>query len=585
MPRRQAVPLSAETIRLRRRRPGVAAQPVARPAPAQLVAGLKISPYRLRYLRRLMAEKLRRRCEALHLYDPLPEQASFHASHARQRIIRGSNRAGKTLAAAVEVARAVTGQDPHGKYPVKDGRFYLVGRDLKHVAETMWRALYKPGAFKMIRDLVTNQWRSFRPWDPADAARASEAKRAPPLIPHRLIGAKGIAWENAAKGIPSKVRLKNGWEIDFFSSDAKPRRGVDIDGWWVDEELHDEEWHSELVARILDRKGRGLWSATPQSGNDALLSLSERAAEQVTEANPAVTEHIVLLMDNPHVGAAEKAEFISSLSEQDIDVRVHGEFAQKSRRVFPEWDKKLHLCNFFNIPAHYTLFASVDPGRQVCAVLFGALPPLIDEEDPMAGDFLYLFDELYIKNCTADMFGQKMRQKCQGRQIEAFIIDRCGGRLVDIGGGRSVEVQYADALRKYKVKSRRTGSNFLPSSDDVEGGLEAARALLRIREDGTCKLRVLDGCLPRFEGEITRYRYKLEKGDISDKPEQRGPVHQMANFRYLAAFAPRHRSVQKDAASRNPALGALRSKQERLRKKKGPTRVLLGPGQWQGRGE
>lgn len=532
-------------------------------------------------LRRLLNERARRRHESLKLYEPLPAQARFHASDSKQRILRGSNRGGKTLPAAVEIARALTGQDPFGKYPQRDGRCYIVGRDLKHIAETMWHKLSRAGAFKIIRDRVTGQWRAYRPWEPGDVEREAEAKPAPPLIPPRFIQA--IAWENKAKRIPSKVTLKNGWEIDFFSSDAKPRRGVDIDLWWIDEELEDEEWYGELVARILDRKGRGVWSATPQTGNDTLLVLSERAREEEGEERRSVEEFVILLADNPHMNAEEKKEFMKSLTEADIEVRIHGEFAQTQRRVFPEFSKALHLCDWFPVPRHYTRYAIIDPGRQVCAVLFAAVPPPRDGKDPHAGPFVYLYDELYIKACSAEMFGQKMRHKCEGQNFEAFVIDRHGARLYDIGGGKSVEQQYRAALAKQGVKSRRTGAGFVLASDDVDGDLEMARAMLLVRDDGTCRLRVVGGRCENFLREIQRYRYKVVRGEVLDKPEDRGAVHQMANFRYLAAYDPKFRPPQGSGKARlGPAVAALRAKQEQERKHNGQSRVLLGPGEWKG---
>src|SRR5947209_15906906 len=49
------------------------------------------------HLRSLVIEKARRSIESLRLYEPLPLLEKFHASTAKMRIIRGSNRAGKTL--------------------------------------------------------------------------------------------------------------------------------------------------------------------------------------------------------------------------------------------------------------------------------------------------------------------------------------------------------------------------------------------------------------------------------------------------------------------------------------------------------
>ena len=120
----------------------------------------------------------------------------------------------------------MTGQDPHGKYPKKNGTAFLVGKDLKHVGKVLYDKLFVPGAFKVIRDKATGRWRAFRPWIPDDAAREEEARRAPSLIPQRLIAE--IAWENKKENVPSIVRLSNGWNLHFFSSLGKPPQGSPI---------------------------------------------------------------------------------------------------------------------------------------------------------------------------------------------------------------------------------------------------------------------------------------------------------------------------------------------------------------------
>lgn len=116
-------------------------------------------------LRELLGEIARRRQAALFLFEPLPAQEAFFASQAGERLLRG----GKTLPAAVEVARAVTGQDPHNKYPLRDGVAIGVGWDLQHRADVMWKKLSRAGQFKMIRDPETNEWRAFRPGEKWDA--------------------------------------------------------------------------------------------------------------------------------------------------------------------------------------------------------------------------------------------------------------------------------------------------------------------------------------------------------------------------------------------------------------------------------
>lgn len=526
-------------------------------------------------LKKLLAENARRRMEALKLYEPIPIQESFHKSKSRHRLVRGGNRSGKTTVAAVELARAVCGQDPYQKYPITNGRAFCVGRNLDHIGNVMWRKLGRPGAFRIIRDKITKAWRAYRPWDEEDAKNFHLSRPSPPLIPKRLI--KRVAWENKAKNIPKMVTLSNGWEINFYSSEGKPPQGSDIDIFWMDEEIIDPDWHPELSARILDRKGCGFWSATPQAGTEKLLELHERAITEAekfptTPDDRAIDEFVIVLDDNPHIGEREKKEFAQGMSEEERKVRINGEFAINSLRVFPEFARSMHCTEFFHVPSEWTRYAIVDPGRQVCCVLFVAVPP------DGHGDYIYIYDELYIYNCDAEQFGQKMAQKVVGQTFEKFIIDMHGGRLSDIGSGLNVEQQYSRALRRHHVFSVATGSGFQWGSDDVQGSIEAARGLLLVRQDGSVKLKVFGRC-SNFIWEIERYRYKKDpKGFVTDKPEERGRVHAMACFRYLAMGNLKFKPHEPVKSSDNSVMRAFKKKQKRMAKQKNGGAINLGPG-------
>ncbi len=537
----------------------------------------------MQQLRRLVAERLLRQVEGLSLYEALPSQAAFHRSECYQRLVRGSNRSGKTLATAVEVARAVTGQDPWRKYPQEDGRFYCIGKNLDHVGQVMARYLLRAGAFRILRDPVTQKWRAYRPWDPADALLKPLTKPAPALLPRRLI--KSIAWENKAKGIPKLLTLHNGWEVSFYSSEGKPPQGSKLDGCWMDEEILDEDWYPEMRTRLVDNQGRFLWSATPQAGTDKLFELHERALAEASEPTPAVQEFVLLLKDNPHIAEADKRSLEADLNEDQRQVRIEGEFALHGRRVFPEWNLTWHGCPWRPLPLHWTRYAYIDPGRQICAVLFCAVPPKTGEEEG-SGDYYYLYDELYLPRCSAAVLAEKMQQKLSGQQIEAFVIDRHGSRQTELGSGLTVETQYTLAFQKRGVRSVRTGSGFLAGGEDVEGGVEAMRELLRVRDEQGPKLRVLchpqdqTKCLlPSLEYEIKRYRYKVLKGILQDKPEEHGRVHLMACLRYLALHRPRFVGAGDRRRAAGGALGALRAKQARAKHKDGDKPLVhLGPG-------
>ena len=520
--------------------------------------------------KRLAAELVARQCEALKLYEPLPVIERFHADDRDERLLRGSNRAGKTLGAAVEVARAVTGQDPHGKYPKTNGKAFLIGLDEQHLGDVMYAKLFRAQAFKMIRDQETGLWRAYRPWQDAD--RGKEAKWAPPLIPRRFI--LEISWKDKKRNVPGVIRLTTGWELYFFSSKGAPPQGSDIDLCWPDEEIENEAWYPEMAARLLDRKGKFLWSATPQVASQQLYDLHVRAEN----GDPDVGEHIALLEDNPHIGQSEKDKLYAKLAtDEERRVRIKGEFALSGFKVYPEYSKAIHGLNWDGpVPIDWCKYIVVDPGRQVCGVLFGAVPP-----PPLQASLgeLILYDELYIKQCDAAKFAAAVADKSIGAAYEAFLIDSHASRVTEMGSGLNVELQFTQALHKLGVKCRRTGSGFIWGADDPKAGQLAVHALLRIGEDGKTRLRVLRGRLPWFEWEIERYHFRRINKLVSDEAEKKHD-HLMDCLRYLAMFRPTWRKPQKAKPAESYVKKALRLKAQRRKQRDGTGAdfVWLGPG-------
>jgi hypothetical protein len=534
-----------------------------------------LTNYDLKLYQKLLAERARRRIEGLNLYIPLPTQDEFHKCMLPERLLRGSNRSGKTLCGAIELARAVTGRDPYDKYPKRDGRAYAVGYDGKHLSKVMWPKLAKAGSLKIIRDEVTGIWRTYDPNLPGDLVRFKQVKMCPPLIPPRYI--KDISWESKKEGLPRHVTLVNGWEIDFFSSMGKPQKGADIDLCWFDEEIEDADWYPEMAARLVDRSGKFIWTATPQAGTEELYRLHERAEEQRLLPFKTTEEFLILLDDNKYITAEQKRQFASKMSEEERVVRIQGEFAFSSFRVFPEFAKELHCRDYFDIPRKWTRYLSIDPGRQVCAVLFLAVP------SPEEGNFVVCYDELYIQGCDAETFGEKMAHKCRGQNFEAFIIDHQGGRVVEMGSGVSVETQYMDALRKRKISCELTGCNFTWGAPDPKAGVEAVRQWLKVRHadskrDQLPKLQIFADKCPNLIEEIKHYRYKRVSRIITDDPESRGRVHQMANLRYLAMYDPKWVKPRSGKGTLGGAILAFKGKMARKKDAVGPKSVNLGPG-------
>jgi hypothetical protein len=487
----------------------------------------------------VLYEVIRRKSESLKLFIPMDEQERFFSCHSGERVALGGNRGGKTTVTCVEIARAVTGQDPYDKYPKESGKCILVGKDLQHCSKVFYEKLFLPGAFKVIRDEVTNEWRSYRPNDPADQARSDEARKAPPLIPRRFYDFDKIAWENKKDQIPKTIRLKNGWTMHFFSSIGSPPQGWDVDIVAFDEEIDHPLWYTEMAARLLDRRqknfltghvksGKFIWSATPQAGTQQLYDLKCRGDELVAAAlepsegmEPIETPGISIfefgMLDNPWVGDEAKQEFIDKFrdNQDEVDVRVYGKFALLGTRVYSDFmPKGVHGIDSFPIPEEWTSYAIIDPGRQVCAVLFIAVPPPNSE---WAGRKI-IYDELYIKRCDAKTFAKTFVKRVNGRPIEYGVIDHRAGRIHEMGSGKTHEEQYSAALKAEHFKFEKGGTSFVWSSDDVKAGIESVRSAMHI-VDGKTELVVMREKCKNLLWEMERYSYrKLPSGVVTDEP-------------------------------------------------------------------
>lgn len=527
---------------------------------------------------RILREISRRTMQALKLYEPLPKQLAFHQCGASERLVLGGNRGAKTMCCAAEVAWAVTGTHPWLNYPKEHGRWICVAKDGTKIGQVFYAKLFKSGAFRMILDQKTGYYRAYRPWEDGWETRT---KPALPLIAPDLIA--DIAWEDKKLGYPKLVTLKNGWEILFCTSAGKPVEGVDVDGVWFDEEVYEggtgKSWYTEMAARLIDRSGRFLWSATPQAATDILWKLHTRALEQKDEPDPSIVEFHFTMDDNPYLPERAKQSFREKAA-QDPDeyrVRVKGEFLVTSHLVYPNFKKTVHTCPPFPIPAEWTRYMVLDPGfGHSFATLFAVPPPGEHDDQAIA------YDELYRQQCDAMQFIDELRHKMANQWFEDFIID-LHGSVRGTAFGKSEGDAYAEALKHYGIRSIVSGSGFTKkggygsiSGDTIRGEVAQVRRWLwpRAEHHGTPKLQIFETC-ENLISQLSRYRNKLKDGKPTDFPEQRYDCHGCDTVRYAVlhglAYAPRtmaHRATS----------GVWRYFQNKMRRQMKDRSIHIGPG-------
>lgn len=531
----------------------------------------RVSPKKLghsqRDLQRIAAELCRRRKESLQLWEPLPLQDEFHKSCKYIRILLGGNRSGKTVTGAAEAARIVTNQDPYKKYP-DHGTMVVVAKDSDALADPIWKRLCEPGAFDIIRDPETGLWRSVRRWQEYDAEHPELWKPSDPLISSRFYDRSGISWHRANLEIPDRLKLKTGWEIRFFTGLAKPKVGFEADVVWIDEEVDNDAWFLEMQARLLDRKGRLFCTATPERATPGLANLHH----QYQDGNSDIDEFYLDTRENPHHDKEALDRLMGVMSDDEIAVKIRGEFKIGGTIVFDEWDKSKHIVPAFRVPDDWTRYLSIDPGNNPCACMFLAIPP----PEHVAHGKAFLYDELVIKRCSAQKLAEQLRAKTQGQVFERCIVDGEAIRKHEPGTGMTLEQQYRDAFKEVGMDKVFVHKGFTYGVGGQGGGPAIRReALHQWLRGSEPVLQVMKGKCPVFEEEIRRYHFKRDSwGNVTDKIEKKND-HCLDAAMYLAAHDPQWRPSRK-AGGPGPHERKL-SRKLRKKRRSQDSSVRFGP--------
>ena len=502
-----------------------------------------------------------------------------------------SHNSGKSVSCAIETACAAIGIPvpglgrPSRPYPKRGLTIWVIGFNQSHIAR-IHEFLFEPGLFQLIKDKKTRLMRTWRPWEPEDAAREIETEPSQPLIPKRCIDGE-IAYENKGERVFSICRLKNGTTIQAFSSSGKAAQGKAVDLIWIDEDIEYPKHVSEWQARLSKVRGRLIWSAWPHSANPALTKMSRRAEKEAQLEHPDVSEIVLRFSDNPYMPEDEKRKRLKDWADAGESVlrsRDLGEFLTGDSLVYPKFnidlhgvpcrqrpndqlDKALAKTNY-RIPDDWTCYLGIDPGHTHSAVSFVAIPP------PEVGDYFVIYDEIYMQRGTAADMAAEVRKKIGNRRFHAFVFDMQAGRQSLIGLGKTIVRQYAEAFENEGIRSRLTDSGFMPGCNNPGARNMAVRRMMEPRQSGTTKFRIFKDTTPYHQHELELYSKKVTRDDISEDVNKKDD-HLMDAMAYVAASEPEYYMRPPEERSKSSAWLAI----QKLRgsKKKSDT-IFLGAG-------
>lgn len=491
--------------------------------------------------------------EALRVFRPFPASVPFFTSKAPQRIILGGNQSSKSTSALCYVCaqllrRPILGPTGHVLLAPENSKhnitWWLIGYGGKHISNTFYPKIFKPGLFWIIDDPVTGDPRLWNPNDPYDVEHEDEKRASEPLIPEYEIDS--IAWENKGDNEPSRVKLKNGNEIVFMSSTAQLVQGATLNGGiLIDEDVAFPDYVNDWIARLALQRGKFVWAAFPWGNNDALQNLILAAEKMAHLPKPTIQKFQLTFSGNPFVPrdqrdatlaawaaqgnavlrARDLGEFDGSGVKMYFDYNVSGHLL--SRELIPEdeWDSRhpvdrIMLERDGNPPDDWMLCLALDPGSAKAGVGFYAVPP------PELGDFVVLYDEIFQERSDADKLADEVVKRTMGRQFQRFFIDNHAARRTPEGFGKTIRSVYVDAFEKRGIRCQVTGSNFLNGTDNVEVRCQQVRSALKPREqpleNGNVmfvpKIRVWAPKCQRWIWEIERYKRKIVKDESQDVP-------------------------------------------------------------------
>jgi len=387
-------------------------------------------------------------------YRPHAKQMKFHSSEAKKKLYIGGNRSGKTTGGIVEDIWWLTGKHPYRETPPPPVRGRINCVDFVNGVES----IAKP---ELAR------------W----------------LPPSELING---SWEESYDKYTRTLTLANGSFVEFKSYDQDLDKFAGTSRHFIHyDEEPPEVIYTENQARLIDTGGSWWMTMTPVEG---MTWVYDEVYEPGMRGEHGIEVIVVDMTENPYLNQGEVQNFLSSLSKDEKEARVHGKFVQVGGLIYKQFDPTpggLHVIEQLEgIPRDVTLVASLDHGyNNPTAWLYHAVFP---------SGSIVTFYEHYASGMVIEEHARHVRDfnaKVLKRAPDYYVGDP-SIRNTDPITGTSVHQEYA----KY-------GISIVLGNNDVSAGINRVAAYMRPDKNGRAQWHVTRNCTNLIK-ELTRYRWK-----------------------------------------------------------------------------
>lgn len=346
-----------------------------------------------------------------------------------------------------------------------------------------------------------------------------------------------------------KIVFKNGSMIRFktYKQGISAFAADDLDGIWNDEEPA-YEIVKEQRMRLIDRDGEMFFTMTSLMGMTELLSelfdeyemIESQHSDLVDEDLPRIvrkgrsTIFLLWTTENPHISQARLAEDMQVMTRQEIKSRVLGIPVNLSGRIYPMFNKKIHVVPMHLIPKRrVTLFHVLDPhDRKPWAMAWYAVDRTNTAYCIREYPWKKNFNEMEFDDKTYEDYARVINET--EKQLALEYGRSVSKRFIDPNfGNKTVQLAYRQGNQAHTTPQkelRRLGFKFIDAIDALEVGHLQVRKWLHYKEkDGEIivqpKVLIGEDCenMQRHMSKYSRKDIETADGDVKDsvKPQDR----------------------------------------------------------------
>lgn len=515
-----------------------------------------------------------KRMRALSMFRPFTYQDAFLFCEASEVLVQGGTRSGKSTIVAVCIAAYALNLPVHTSFgfPVhmrplryrndeEVGEIWIVGKQTNH-ARTIYRLLFEPGLFAMVRDKDTHQWRALQPGViPGDDKIPEEEWRpSPPLINPAEVE---FGWESKKEKMWKTAKLKNGFTLCYYPSSGEPKRGDPVHRIWIDEEIEgDIDYYSELQSRLSDKRGRIWWSSWPSMKCPALIALHYRIQTEDAKLlsgekkKPDVARFQYKGSANPVIDENEKRKRSEGWTEAERRARDEGDFITDTILTYPEFDRSMHTVfygdgnpmndkvtealrgNSWTPPPDWCCYFVLDPGTQKVGGLWIAIPPPTFWPHP--DEPYHIVYREKTGRFNADALALHVKNADPGRLYHGFIIDGKAGDQTPMGAAWKVSQNYSRAFSEHGLRCTQSGDMFIPGSPVWITRSMKLRELFCANREGRPRFRIITHMCPELVRQLESNVRVVQREAVLDKPAPGQVMDLLVCAEYYASVSPKY---------------------------------------------